>query len=181
MINALERSGLPISAAVQPLQKKGHSVKGLVLVEDEPMNTGVEPKIGGAADSPRPQVVLSFKDKLMGEIEKNKQFQCLSDLNVEASPATDAYQAKGNEVGGNTVRQSSGSRFVVLEVDKEEGEDDENINLMIPEAEREEISNRADLLVPNSTVEGSQPQQTRAGGQMKRVGKETIPQKRGRD
>ncbi|KAK8709258.1 hypothetical protein V6N13_060283 [Hibiscus sabdariffa] len=169
MIDTLERSGSPISAAVQPLQKKGRSVKDLVIVEDEPMDTSVEPKTGEATVSPRPQAIPSFKDKLLSKVEKDKQFQCLSDLDVEVRD--EDVRLRGDmtllEIQfSDRVHDAIDAKLatsVVLrlqEADKEEGEGDDNINIVTPEADRDEISSRVNILVPDRSIEGLKPRQT---------------------
>ncbi|KAK8624170.1 hypothetical protein V6N13_065523 [Hibiscus sabdariffa] len=71
-VDTSERAGSPISATVHPLHKKGRSDNNLASVDDIAMDIGLDPLTGDVNVSARSRTT-PFKDKLLGEVERDKQ------------------------------------------------------------------------------------------------------------
>ncbi|KAK8562166.1 hypothetical protein V6N12_049214 [Hibiscus sabdariffa] len=119
MVDALERVGSLISVAVQPLPKKGRNNKVLMAEDDVTMYLGLDPSNGETLVPVRSPSIPSFKDKLLGESERDRQFLSLSELDVE----------------------NGRSRFTILETDEVEGFDGANVNVVASEAISVQVTN----------------------------------------
>ncbi|KAK8713509.1 hypothetical protein V6N13_148724 [Hibiscus sabdariffa] len=145
MVDALERVGSLISVAVQPLPKKGRNNKVLMAEDDVTMYLGLDPSNGETLVPVRSPSIPSFKDKLLGESERDRQFLSLSELDVEMvnhHRRPNTFSSKGNGAGVVlSSKQNGRSRFTILETDEVEGFDGANVNVVASEAISVQVTN----------------------------------------